>query len=87
MFPNVIRDTANPILIVYNDDDGNRYHREPNRNTLLRSVHAPRLDTPLKASESSVPGQCDLVDLTSRWISQQTFIDESNASGKRTRAA
>ncbi|KYN22171.1 hypothetical protein ALC57_05448 [Trachymyrmex cornetzi] len=38
----------------------------PNRNTLLRSVHAPRLDTPLKASESSVPGQCDLVDPASR---------------------
>lgn len=40
------------------------------------------MDTPLKASESSVPGQCDLADLASRWISWQTFIDGSNASGK-----
>lgn len=84
VFPKVICDNAYPILIVY-DNDGNRYRREPNRNTLLWSVLAPGLDTPLKASESSVPGQCDLVDLASRWISQQTFIDESNASGKRTR--
>lgn len=40
MFPNAIRDNAYPILIVY-DDDGNRYRRKPNRNTLLWSLLAP----------------------------------------------
>jgi len=60
------RDNANLILIVYNDDDGNRYRRKPNRNTLLQSVYAPRLDTPFKPHNLPVPDQCDLVDLASR---------------------